>query len=124
MHWGVRRKRGADGRVTGPSHPPSHDAARASEHLTRARTHGTSALSNQELQHLVNRMNLESQYSRLSSQTKKQNAGAKFARDLLVNTGKTQAQNIANDAAKKAIARALAKKAARTAVKVGVAAAL
>lgn len=71
MHWGVRRQKAADGRVRGPSRSVrggiSSDAARAKESHTTAKTHGVHALSNQDLQHLVSRMNLEQQYSRLSS---------------------------------------------------------
>ncbi len=48
----------------------------------------TSALSNKELQQLVNRMNLEQQYSRLSSEPGRLKAGEKRAKDIL-NTGKT-----------------------------------
>jgi hypothetical protein len=71
MHWGVRRSRAADGRVRGPSKSTrggiSPDAARAKESHSTAKKHGLSALSNQDLQHLVSRMNLEQQYSRLTT---------------------------------------------------------
>lgn len=71
MHWGVRRERAADGQVRGPSKSTrdgiSSDAARAKDAHTKVKTHGTDVLSNQDLQHLVNRMNLEQQYSRLTS---------------------------------------------------------
>ena len=58
MKWGVRK--------SGPSGEPSSDAARAHALGARATTLGTHNLSNEELQHLVTRMNLEQQYSRLT----------------------------------------------------------
>lgn len=71
MHWGVRRQTAADGRVRGPSKSTrdgiSSDAARAKETHAKVKSHGTDAVSNQDLQHLVSRMNLEQQYSRLTS---------------------------------------------------------
>lgn len=149
MHWGVRRPRGKDGRVekgpavnmavnehgqvkksTGGYHrPTSKDAENAIAYKTIARNSGVHALDNQQLQHLVNRMNMEQQYSRLSTGGSKQkSSGAKFATDLLVNTGKSTIQEVAKEQAKKKVnaelAKYLAKRAARTAVKVGVAAAL
>lgn len=62
MKWGVRRDR--------PSVPSSADAATASRLQGQVKLGGTQSLSNQELQTLVNRMNLESQYTRLNPQTK------------------------------------------------------
>jgi len=71
MHWGVRRQRAADGKVRGPSKSTregvSSDAARAHEARAKVKSHGLDSLSNQDLQHLVSRMNLEQQYSRLTS---------------------------------------------------------
>lgn len=71
MHWGVRRQKAADGRVRGPSRSTregsSSDAARAKETHAKIKSHGTDAVSNQDLQHLVSRLNLEQQYSRLTS---------------------------------------------------------
>jgi hypothetical protein len=62
MRWGVRK----DGSA-GSSHV-SDDAAKA--HALRATVgkHGTSALSNVELQHLVTRMNLEKAHGQLNPQ--------------------------------------------------------
>jgi len=149
MHWGVRRPRGKDGRVEkGPAvnfavnehgqikkssggyhRPTSKDAENALAYKTIAKNSGVHALDNQQLQHLVNRMNMEQQYSRLSSGGGKQkNAGAQFAKDLLVNTGKNTIQEVAKEQAKKKLnaelAKYLAKRAAKTGVKVAVAAAL
>lgn len=64
MRWGVRRKRGADGTVEGLV---SDDAQRATVLKTVASTKGTRALSNKDLQDLNARLNLEQQYSKLTS---------------------------------------------------------
>lgn len=71
MKWGVRRSRGGStgrsGKSSKTGHEPASDAARARELHSRAKSSGTHTLSNQELQHLTQRMNLEQQYSRLTS---------------------------------------------------------
>lgn len=83
MHWGVRRERGSS--PSGPSpvattikpghrvktsggtgHTPSEDAVRAAVAKQKAKKSSADSLSNKELQDLVNRMNLNQQYSRLS----------------------------------------------------------
>lgn len=66
MKWGVRRPRGSDGTVGG-GHGTATDAEKAKEYHQRAKTVGLHSLSNQELQHLISRMNLEQQYSRLTT---------------------------------------------------------
>lgn len=104
MKWGVRRTK----KQLNSAHT-SEDATKAHEYKTRAKTSGTSSLSNKELQHLVNRMNLEQQYGRLASNNKKMSAGAKFARDILIGVGKQQAIKLANDAASKQVAQLLKK---------------
>lgn len=60
MKWGRRK----DGSV-GSSHV-SADSARTHELRATVKKHGVDALSNDDLQHLVSRMNLESQHSRLN----------------------------------------------------------
>lgn len=69
MRWGVRRREGPDGTVSSGKIPveSSHDAARAQDYRTRARSDGTHTLSNQELKHLVDRLALEQRYSELTS---------------------------------------------------------
>jgi hypothetical protein len=62
MKWGVRKDR--------PTLPSSADAETASRLQGQVKIGGTKALSNQELQSLVTRMNLEQQYARLNPQTK------------------------------------------------------
>jgi hypothetical protein len=113
MKWGVRRSRSLStsrSKTSKPVHEPASDAARAKELHTRARTAGTHTLSNQELQHLTQRMNLEQQYSRLSGSSSRKAAGARFAKEIVVNVGKQQATRMASDAVAKAVAQALKKK--------------
>lgn len=62
MKWGVRRIR--DHITNRPDHSSS-DAKAAKAHKKTVRKHGTKALSNEELQALVRRMNLENQFQDL-----------------------------------------------------------
>lgn len=62
--------------------PASDDARRASEARRVARNAGVAKLSNQDLQHLVNRMNLENQYTKLLGDDQK-STGRKFIDNLL-----------------------------------------
>jgi hypothetical protein len=80
----VRAKPGQLVRVVGGNGRSAHDdavKARTAEQIAKKNT--LDALSNQELQHLVNRMNLESQYRNLASNETRVSAGEKFATDLL-----------------------------------------
>lgn len=116
MKWGVHRKRSSSEGIDpvpvrvrgdivrnkvkvktsgGELHPPSEDAVRAAVSKQKAKKSGTNALSNQELQQLVQRMNLEQQYSKLSSQNA--SPAAKFVRDLVLNQGKQQLQSVVSD---------------------------
>jgi hypothetical protein len=107
MKWGVRKLRtvyglppggrGTPRKGTSPSralgtarHPVSPEAARAIDLQKRVRKSGTRSLSNQELQDLVTRMNIESQYRNLNQ--RQVNAGRKIAGDILLNSGKATAQ--------------------------------
>lgn len=121
MHWGVRRSRAADGRVRGPSKTTrdgiSSDAARAKDIHAKVKTHGTDAASNQDLQHLVSRMNLEQQYTRLSSGTTKTNiaksrvrSGKNFIKETIgVAIMAKQVHEIANSQMAKDIGKEIAK---------------
>lgn len=83
MRWGVRR---SNSKSTGPEditlktvpgkrvsakgggrHPASEDARTAAIYKQKARKSTVDSLSNKELQALVNRMNLEQNYSRLTA---------------------------------------------------------
>ena len=100
MKWGKRKAKD-----TGPG---SSDAEKAKQHAQVAKTKGTKALTNKELQELVTRMNLEQQYSTLQAKTKKENPAAKFAKELVVQVGKEQAGKFVRDQAAKQIAKTLA----------------
>lgn len=93
MKWGVRKrdktptdvvvKTNPGRRVKakgGKYHGASEDAIKAAIARQTARKSTVDSLSNQELQALVTRMNLEQQYSRLSAD--RMTAGQKFAKNL------------------------------------------
>jgi hypothetical protein len=100
----------------GSSHPVSVDAARAHASAATARKHGTSALSNQDLQHLVTRIGLERQHGQLSQRQASQ--GEKIAKDILITTGKQTVQAYATKYAAKG-AEKLVKLAAKGVVSAG-----
>ena len=111
MKWGVRKRRGSDGKVSGgsTSTPPhvSEDAMLARTAHETVKKHGsTDPLSNKDLQHLVNRINLEQQYNKLTTQPSKVNKGAKIAGSILANVGKQLAAEIVKGHATKALAKA------------------
>lgn len=120
MRWGVRRKAtvgsqevivsdrrkkiktsGGEGR---PAHP---DAVRVRKIGQVGKKSGAKALSDQELRDYANRLNLEQSYKRLSYNDK--SAGQKFVAGLLGQTGKTQAQFVANEIASQQVKKQLAK---------------
>lgn len=115
MKWGVRRKRGSDGHVDSGTHTStSADAEKALRYRQVAKKTGTHALSNQELQHLVNRMNLEQNYARLTSDAKasaKVKKGQGVVRELL-NAGKmvNEVYTLANSPLVKEARKAATKK--------------
>lgn len=127
MHWGQRKSDSVPtGKVTVDQKKPgtkvqaaggkgftAHpDAVKAAAAKQVAKNSSTDALSTQELQHLVSRMNLEQQYSKLSAgQT---SAGRKFVNDLLLNTAKQQATRIVSDQAGKLVSEQLKKTASRS----------
>ncbi len=84
MRWGQRRRGGTSKGKVGPK---SGDALKANKLKSRAKTHGTSSLSNKELQTAITRMNLEQQYSRLAAPPKSK--GRKFVDEMITNFGKS-----------------------------------
>jgi 2'-5' RNA ligase len=106
MRWGVRRSEKQLARAA------SGDHVAAAAARDKARKGGVKTLSNAELKTLVDRMNLEQQYSKVvppSTGGKITRAGGKFVGDVLVNVGKTQATRIANDHAAKVLTKAFKK---------------
>jgi hypothetical protein len=100
MKWGVRKDRsgGRDQKgvgyvvkpgkgivktTGGKGHMPTEDAVRKAATKQKAKASSTDALSNQELKQLVERMNLEQQYKKLSAQQSTQSAGAKFIKGMI-----------------------------------------
>ena len=105
MRWGVRRSvRGGSSPSSRPK--PSEDAVRVKEHKNRVKKGGTDALTTEELQRLVTRLNLEKQYSTLQPPGAGKRT-SKFVADLLVNVGKQQASKVANDQINKRMAKLL-----------------
>lgn len=121
MKWGVRRKATVgpqeviirDSRVPGSKrlvtkggggHPTTAEAASARTIGQIGRKSGTKALTNKQLEEYNKRLNLEQNTKRLhyndSSPPKK------FVLSLLGQTGKTAAQNVANDQVKKNLIKA------------------
>lgn len=110
MKWGVRRKRGSDGTVEKVGQ--SEDAAKAASYKKRVHeSGGPHSLSNQELQHLVNRIDLEQRYSRITGETghKAKIAKGKKASKAVLGTAKTaqEVYNLVNGPMGKAIRKAL-----------------
>lgn len=97
MRWGVRRAR----RV---HETASTDAKTASNAYAKLKKHGIHTLSNNEIRSIVERMNLERQYSSIAPQSKSKRAAkaaAKFSGDVLVGVGKQQATKIVSGHADK-----------------------
>jgi hypothetical protein len=106
MKWGVRRSRSSGS----SRHPVSPDASKASALKGTVRKHGTSALSNADLQHLVTRLNLERQHSQLNPAHV--STGKKILDELLGvggNVAKQQATSLANQYAAEGIKALTAK---------------
>ena len=109
MKWGVRKARNNSSSVTvvdkkkkiktygGKGRIAHPEAIRVRTLGQVAKKSGVKALSNKELEEYNRRLNLEQQTQRLSYQDK--NPGQKFVAQLLGQTGKTQAQNVAKDVA-------------------------
>ena len=94
MRWGIRRKNPSGG--TTSVAPASDDVERARRTYATVRTHGTKAVSNKDLQDLINRLNLEAQYTQVIAKNthreptvlEKINAGNKKVR-VILDAGKT-----------------------------------
>lgn len=102
MKWGVRRQRGSTS-----SHPVAEDSARAARTAETIKKHGVAAVSSPDLQHLVNRRQLEQRHSQLNADHV--SAGKKAVQDALIQVGKQQANQVAAQLVK-AGAEAIAKK--------------
>jgi len=123
MHWGVRRaSKYSDGpkgtnnpvvtkerpghKVTakgGENQPASADAKAIAISRQKAKKSSTDSLSTKDLQDLVNRMNLEQQYSRLTPDSRS-TKGKKFAGKFVGQIAKEQLPKLAVIGLKKATA--------------------
>lgn len=100
MKWGVRKR--SSGESSGPTpvvvktkpgvgiktsggkgHPASDDAIKAATARQKAKKSGAHSLSNAEMKSLVERMNLESQYSKLTATEPRLAQGKKFVQGAL-----------------------------------------
>jgi hypothetical protein len=107
MKWGIRKNK--------PAKITSADAQKARDAQDLIKKHGTQALDNKDLQHLVTRMNLERQYNNIVAQNpSKIKKGYKFAKDLLgvVKTAQ-DAYNMVNSPMSKAVGTAIAAQAGK-----------
>lgn len=80
MKWGIRRKTNSDGLVIKGSSPEkeySSDASKAKVSGEKAKSKGVQSLSNKELKELNERLNLEQNYSRLTSAGTTENSAVK-----------------------------------------------
>jgi 2'-5' RNA ligase len=123
MKWGVRRKATVgpqevivrDSRVTGrglrtsggAGHPATKSAVRAREIGQIGKKSGLKALSDEDLQTYVKRIQLEQSVRRL--QYSEKSRAQRFVATLLGQTGKNTAQNVANDASSAAVKKGLIK---------------
>lgn len=106
MRWGVRRTDAqlarAGGETSGSkSDDSSSNASTAKAPNSKTKTKGVDPndLTDKELQQVVNRINMEQQYSRLTTSPTAMQRGAKFMTEIGVSVAKTQITKVANDKA-------------------------
>lgn len=117
MKWGQRKRSGGSdthSKSMNELHKAksSEDATKATETQAKIKAGGTKSVSNAELQHLVNRMNLEQQFSNLSGK-KETTKGEKFAKALLSDSkdvGRSSVKKLAGKVVVFQIGKALVKK--------------
>jgi hypothetical protein len=78
MRWGHRKAHPAS-----DVPPASSDAAAVSSHKSKVAAGGTRTLTTKELQELVNRMNLEQQYSKLNKGTSAYKQGYEVVKEIM-----------------------------------------
>lgn len=107
MKWGIRRYQNKDGSLT-PEGRKRYGRSEDSEKVRELRKKPVSAMSNQELETVIRRMNLERQYRDLKSS--EVNSGKKKAKEVLdyANTA-SQFYNLYNSPMGKATKSAMKK---------------
>lgn len=110
MKWGVRGSRSSSVTVSskrigkgikttgGHGHPAHSDAIRTAKLGQIQRKSGIKALSNDDLQNYTKRLNLEQNAKRLDYETS--NAGRKFVKTLIRDTGKKTSEDVSTSSAK------------------------
>lgn len=89
MKWGVRRANPSSGSSSSPQLHLSEDARAAVNAHGKIKTGGTGSLSNQELQRVITRMSLESQYHNLKATHKSELDRGLQSTQKLLKIGKT-----------------------------------
>lgn len=114
MKWGVRRTPEQLGRARGRTSSESEDVKTAKAARRKIGRRGnTDALSNAELQSVVNRMNLEQQYKRLQGPSRSSRItkkGASFAGGVVEGVAKQTATKLLSKQTDKVIADLINKK--------------
>lgn len=111
MRWGFRKGKGVSG-ARKKGGPPSADSSSASEAQIKLKKQGVNSLSNEEIQKLVTRVDLERKLSDLpgtSPQAKVVKSGAKFTGKIISNIATQQVTNLANKVVTKQVEMHLAK---------------
>lgn len=107
MKWGVTRTAVQLARAAQQRRAEGKSPSEGSEDFIRtlpSRSKPVSSLSNQEIQDLVTRLNLEQNYARLTSEANAKSAGKvaagrKYVTKLMVDVGTEQAKRVARAAA-------------------------
>jgi hypothetical protein len=120
MKWGVRRratvgpqeviisdKRKKISTSGGEGHPAHSDAVSVRRIGQKGKASGLKSLSDKELQDYARRINLEQNVKRL--QYTQKNPAQKFVASLLGQTGKSQAQAVANEVASQQVKKHMLK---------------
>ena len=103
MKWGIRRYQNKDGSLTPAGKKRYSDSSSSKTDL--------SSLSDEEIRRKINRLQLEKQYRDLMKPTeqKKRNAGKEFVQDVLRNSGKNIATQLATYALGEAVSKYVGK---------------
>lgn len=106
MRWGVRKRVVSAGR-SGPSPSKPKEAATKPAAKKPSGKRSAKSMTDQELNAVINRLRLESQYSQLTAS--KSDQAKQFIKDTLLNAGKATVQNYANQYLNAAVGAALNK---------------
>lgn len=103
MKWGVRRSPAEIAKASG-------DAKASQKIRDTAKSSGTDALTNKQLQTAINRMNLEVNYSRLNDQTRKKSVGEKAVKFLMKDVAEVEVKRVVKGKAAIEVEKTLAKR--------------